>query len=354
MRRIPLLLLVVVFLSGCVQPLILDDLNVEVGVGYDLLKEKKFRGTVLLQEFNPDKSILNKTYVANGDLRRDILANVQKQTNNPLVTGGILVSVFGEKLAKEGIIEFVDAYQRDASIGARNLLATTEGLSQDLMQGNYGTQGTAVYLFDLIDHNMNRRDVPKQNLHVVLRDYYQEGKDIYLPRLKMVNSDVVKISGISLFKLDKEVDVIPANKMFFFKLLVDKYSTGSYKVHLKNGKETDVESIKSKQKVTISKKDPSKVTIDIKIKGVIREYTGTRLNSKIIKEIGDNLEKEVERECLKLVKQFQEKDIDPIGLGHIYKTKNRGFDFKKWKDNYKNLEIKIICNVTIVETGGVE
>ncbi|USK43797.1 hypothetical protein [Cytobacillus oceanisediminis] len=59
-----ILLCLVLLLSGCVDKEILDDINIEVGVGYDLADDlkDKYRGTVLFQEFQPDKSVINRKF----------------------------------------------------------------------------------------------------------------------------------------------------------------------------------------------------------------------------------------------------------------------------------------------------
>ncbi len=51
-------------LSGCLDKEIIDDINIEVGVGYDLAEEEKdkYRGTILFQEFQPDESVINRTF----------------------------------------------------------------------------------------------------------------------------------------------------------------------------------------------------------------------------------------------------------------------------------------------------
>ncbi len=53
-----------------------------------------------------------------------------------------------------------------------------------------------------------------------------------MPRIKKTSPKKLIISGVSLFKDDKVVDTIPNSKLFFFKLLADKYSQGFYKVRI--------------------------------------------------------------------------------------------------------------------------
>ncbi|WP_342431484.1 Ger(x)C family spore germination protein [Neobacillus sp. FSL H8-0543] len=351
MKRLFLVLALLLQLSGCVEKKVIDDINIVIGIGFDHSRDKQILGTFLTQTYNADKSIGNQTFSSKAILRRDLLIKANRQSSQPLVTGGLGVTVVGEELGKRGMKDILDVYQRDVAIGARNFFAISEGKAQNILQGKYGTEGSGNYLYTLLDTHIKTKDLPKTNLHLLLRDYYQTGKDIYLPRLKQISNDQVEISGISLFNEDKVVGIIPSEKMFFFRLLVDKYSNGNFSVPKEKDGKASIKSIHSKHKFKISKKNPSEVTIHIRIKGTIQEYTGKEMQEKKeIEKIRKELEKEVEKECLQLVKHFQEQEIDPIGLGQFYKSRNRGFDFKKWEDDYKNLNVKIVCNVIIEGT----
>ncbi|MBT2696497.1 Ger(x)C family spore germination protein, partial [Bacillus sp. ISL-40] len=69
----------------------------------------------------------------------------------------------------------------------------------------------------------------KTNLQRFLFDFNQLGKTPYLPQLRKIGKEQIEISGISFFRYGHVVDTIPAEKMFYFKLLVDKYSQGTLK-----------------------------------------------------------------------------------------------------------------------------
>lgn len=354
MRIFIIFVISVFILTGCVQKRIIDEINIIAGEAYDMSEGDTFIASILIQEYLPDKSIENKVFTTKGKIRGDLLLNAQKQSAGDIATGGIEVTIFGDKIANFGIIDFVDSYERDASIGSRSYLATAHRSALEILKGNYGPQGVSKYLSNMIKHNIEERDVPITNLHLFLRDFYMQGKDPYLPEIKQKSPKEVEISGMSLFKGDKEAYVLPKEKMFFFKLLTDRHSQGNFRVHLGKGEDAAVRSIKSKNKYKIEKKDHSHVNISININGDIREYTGKKLNQQKVDKIAKKLEKDVEKECLKLVKLFQEKEVDPIGFGHLHLKKVRGYDFSKWKEDYQKLTFTVKAQVDITETGVVE
>lgn len=346
-------LITALLLVGCVQKRILDDVNLETGSAYDYV-DGKIRGTALVPVYLPDQAVENKTFTASSDLSRDFLRDIQRQSSDPLVTGSLKVVLFGEYLSnKKGILDLMDSFQRDPSIGAGLYLAVTEGESKGFLEGNYGKRGNAVYLTNLIKHNMVTKDVPKTNLQRFLFDFNQLGKTPYLPRLKKLDHEQIEISGISFFRYGRVVYSIPAEKMFFFKLLVDDYSQGTLKVTLVK-ESAAIESIRSKYKMKLTSRDPLTVNVRVKLNAVLKEYSGKKVSPKEIKEIESRVEKKIESECENLIKEFKEKNIDPVGFGHFIKSKTRNFSFSKWKTDYPNLKVNFHADVTIMESGVIE
>ncbi|WP_335870246.1 Ger(x)C family spore germination protein [Bacillus sp. 2205SS5-2] len=362
MKRFFLLFLLCLFLSACVEKEILDDLNIEGAIGYDLTDDKKILGTAIYSSFQSDKTIKNVTLSTQATASRDIMSDLELQSFQPLVKGSLEVVVISKDLSKNGIFHIADHLQRDASIGSRIFLAICDGKAQELLSGEYGHKGNAIYISKLIEHNIQIRDVPDSNLHVFLFDYFQKGKSPYIPIIKQTSPENVQISGLGLFKDDKYIDRIDSDQMFFFKLLVDKYSEGSYTLKLKGDgelsgfpEEASIHSIHSKNKISFpSKNNPIEVKIDITLDGFIREFTGDKLSQAKIKEIEKQMKEDIEKNSNDLIARFLELKIDPIGIGHRLKTKKRGFDFKKWDEDYPNIKVTIVPHVKILESGTIE
>ncbi|WNF22447.1 Ger(x)C family spore germination protein [Mesobacillus jeotgali] len=346
------LMLMSLLLTGCVEKEIIDDVNIEMGVGYDQ-KNDKIEGTVMVPIFNPDKKIGNFTFSATATSNRDLIQEIQRKSAQPVVTGSLEIALFGEEIAKKGIKDFIDAFERDPSIGARVYFAVADDKAKEILSGTYGTRGNAIHLSQLIQHNTETRNLPITNMHLYLFDLYQEGIDPYLPILKKTEPEIIDITGIALFKDEKMVKELPSDKMFFFKLLTDKFSEGAFKLEV-DGKDVAVKDLDSKNKFKLSKRNPYTVDIEIKVEGLIREYTGEMLTPGIIKKIEKEFEEQVNKETMEMIQEFQEMGIDPVGFGQFIKTKTRGFDFKRWEDEYKNLTVNVKTDVTITEVGIVE
>ncbi|WP_456273427.1 Ger(x)C family spore germination protein [Bacillus sp. AK031] len=351
------------FLAGCVQSEILDDLNIETAKGFDVEGEHTITGTALFLRYMADKKIENITLSATALSTREVFNRLEKKSERPLVRGSLEVVIISDELAKKGILHVADSMQRDASIGARVLLLITNGNAGELLKGNYGIEGNSDYISSLVEHNIRRGDLSETNLHLFLFAYYQEGHTPYLPIINKVNDHTLELEGIVLFKKDKMIDTIPQDKMFFFKLLSDKYSEGSQVVKLNGEKdesgkqvEASINSLRSKHSISIDHQaDPVKIKVDVELRGIIKEYTGKKLTLDKVKKIEEQMKKDIEEECNSMLKRFQDLGIDPMGLGQRQKHGIRGFDFKRWEEQqYPKADISVKADVEILEAGTVE
>lgn len=362
-KSLIILLICSLFLTGCVEKEILDDLYIETGKAYDYVEENIIRGTSLFPIYLSDKSIQNGTLSAEASSTREVLEKLERKAQQPLVRGSLDVVLIGEELARKGIIDIGDSLQRDASVGARLYVTIVEGKAGELLKGNYGLRGNGTYISNLITHNITRRELPETNLHLFLFNYFQEGQTAYLPILKQLSNESIAITGVALFNKDKMVKKIPADDMFFFKLLVDKLAEGHHIVKLgkkpdnaEKNVEASVTSLSSKHKIIVRHKaDPVEVTMKIKIRGIVREYTGKKLTPDKVVEVEKKMEKDIEEKCLAMLKEFQELGIDPVGIGQNQKHGVRGFDVKEWKESiYPRVKFNVEAKVQILEAGTVE
>jgi spore germination protein len=355
LRKCSILTFLLIFLTGCLEREIVDDINIESVEGFDLLEGDEVRGTFLIPIYQADKSISNETFSAVANMNRDLVRELQKKSSAPIVNGSLEVVLFNKDLAEKGLVQLVDALERDASIGTSLYLAVADGQVKEILDGKFGTEGTGTYLSNLIKHNIERRDVPKTNLHVFLSDYYQKGKNPNLPYLKLVDEKVM-IIGAVILKKGKLATVIPNKQLFYFKFLVDEYTDGAISIKLPNKEEyVTLRSIKTKRKIKVKwKNGEPQFHVHLKMDGVVKEYSGGKVDPKKSKEFQKVFEKDLEKKTTELIAFFQKENVDPVGFGYEAKSRKRGFDFKKWEEQYPNVKIKVTSEVRIIGTGITE
>ncbi|MEH7384150.1 Ger(x)C family spore germination protein [Bacillus sp. JJ1521] len=348
-------IVVLTILYGRVPEEIIDEVNIVSGVGFDRAEGQKIRGTAVIPIFNADKSIDNTSFTDESLLAKEIINVLQKQSADPLVTGGLRVALYEDELAKNGILRYVDALQRDASVGAAVYLGVIEGKTKDVLDKSLGNRGTGEYLATILEHNIEKQDVPRSDLHTFLYIHYLEGMDPYLPTLKLIG-EKMEITGLGLFQNGIMVSKIKETDLFFFKALVENYGEGSYTLRLNGTDEyASIKRIKTnrKIKVEIVQGDP-KVNITIKFEGILSEFSGQKATPEITHKIINELESIIKNKSEAMLKHFQEKNIDPVGIGYMARHSIRGLDYEKWKADYKNINIEVHAKVFLTETGIIE
>lgn len=342
------------FLSGCIPKNTVDEVHTQRGVGYDEAPDNQIRGTLLLAEYKADKTTKNITMSIVDETSVDILNKAQKQSNSKIVYGTLKLVLFSEAVARKELIEISDVFVRDARIGSRVSVVISEGKAQEILEGDYGDEGNDTFITNMLEHNMRNGDVPKTNLHLFMYDYTQKGKTAYLPIIKKLNEERLDISAIGLMDHKGHlIDKVPANDMFYLKLLVDKY-TGGAKVVKLNGDRATIKSLHSTNKIKVTRRNPIGFTVDIKLEGIVQEYRGQKLTEEKLKKLEEEFAEQITKNTTRLIKHFQQLGIDPTGLGLKAKQQTRNFDFKKWEDEYKDVTVQVNTDVTILESGVVQ
>lgn len=349
-KRIAVIILIIVAMifNSNLKREIVDELNLVMGVGFDDGENGAIEGTALISVFESPSETKNVLITTTGKITWDVLTNLQRQSKEPLVIGSLKVIGIGKNLAQKGINEYMDAISREPSVGGRIHLFVAEENVKEIFKGNYSKLGTGRYLLELLEQNQTLQDIPYSNFHVFLNDYYEIGKDPFLPILGKKYESKVEVKGIGLFKKDQLVDTLKPKEMFSFKLLVGKHQEGSQLT--KVGKYyADIKSISSRHKIIL--KSPSEMEILIKINGIIREYSGNTINDKSLKKIRDSFNEQLTKECENLIQRFQELNIDPVGFGSYMRSVDRNFTIEKWQEKYPTMKFHVKIDTTLLEWG---
>ncbi|WP_243291693.1 Ger(x)C family spore germination protein [Bacillus sp. FJAT-47783] len=345
-------LLVLITLTGCIEKEVLDEISLITILGYDKGEGEEILGTVVVPQYKKDQPIENKMMTVEGDLSRDIMSKMQKESADPLVYGKLQLVLYHIDIAKEGVQPLIDSIERDASVGSRVILAVSKNNVNKLLQADYGQQGNAAYLTKMIRQNMQLRDLPENNLHLYLYSLYTDGKDPFMPIIEQNGNENIKIQGLALFQNDKMVGEIPNKKLPIFKMFVDQYVKGTYSLKLEDGTVASLQSIKSNRKMIYSDKDEPKITVELTVKGHVREYSKAKVSKKDLNKIEKTFEKEIEENGQELITLFQSLQVDPVGFGDFIKSRSR----KKFKQEnpFFQTKLEVKANVKVIETGVVE
>ena len=336
---------------------IIDDIFLVMAVGYDYVDENHFTGTAVTPFYKTDKTIENLAFSNTSSLIYQNRDKLESESSRPLISGKLQVALFNRELTeKTGIFRYIDSFQRDPNVGARIQLAVFDGSTEKMYHKLKTDVPIGVYLSNLLDENTEFSNLPLTNLHTFEFAYYAKGMDPILPLVEKRNNRV-KVKGVALLKKDKMVGFVPQQEFFYLRSMYENFKKGVFFIKLDNGERAFLTNIVSSRKFDINhKKDgsPPNVTINIKIKGIIREYSGPYIPNHLINNIEQQIERDIQKKTKKMLESFQEMDIDPIGIGYQVRHHTRNYNGENWMDIYPNVDIKVKADVSILERGVIK
>lgn len=368
------MLLSFILMGGCLQQKPLEDLGLITAMGYDK-EDELLRGTIVYYEFDPlhtnnSKMVSSLANTSKGIRQKENLASSRK-----LVAGQLRIAIYGEELAKEGIISYIDTLSRDSEVGTMVYLSVAENSAYELMnkaQKSEDIMNIGTYLYDLIGQNVEEESLVSPTLHEFMQCYYSEGRDPVLPILDF-REDTLLIKGLALFKDDKMKGMIDTEKSFYLKLLMDPYSVGKIEISLpmknigkfitkreqaRNEKEylfVSLDHLESNVDIKLDDTVPAEFTIKVdvvsRMQEISEDYDLGNADALLAleKEIGNVMKRKME----KVIAEFQSLGVDPIGFGNYYRSKVGYGNFSKdeWMRIYPESSFSIDVNTKILRTG---
>ncbi|SFF57651.1 germination protein, Ger(x)C family [Halobacillus alkaliphilus] len=345
------LLVLTFFLTGCLPHKSIEDAALVDVAAFDLIDEEKIKGTMLIPQFIQDETggVEEKHISSVGESVQEIYRNVESKSSKPLRMGKVSMIFFGDELAKKDISRYIDFLQRDPDIGREVYLGVVAGNAEDLIKGKYSkTEPTGEYIEQLMEQNTTKY-IPTQNLQKFLYAYYSDGMDPSLPYFQKEGKEM-KLAGYVFFDKNKMVYSIPFSEAFVLKLLSQDFKNGLQPIEYKDH-QVALENIGSKVKYRIKgDKNNPEFHINLKVNGMVGEIVPA--NRKIAtKELEKAFKDYFTEHTTQLIQEFQENNIDPLGLGEVIKNRHGNFDPEKWKEKYPNIPVKVNVSVRILEKG---
>ncbi|KAB8131765.1 Ger(x)C family spore germination protein [Gracilibacillus oryzae] len=340
----------IMLLTGCVRTTVIDDIELIMlyGFDWDPIKEQ-YIGTAVspLYGFSEQTSVRENTYyTSRSKTVQGINAKTQNKAPFQVETGKLTSIMFGEELAEKGIKKILQGINEIPDIGRNLYPVIVKGKAEDLLAKKYELQQTFPhYIKSLMESNM-KRNLPNMNLHLFNYQNSGDGMDPFMP-IVSTSTAAADVIGLGFFSKDKLVHEIGPDQFFTFKSMFENITDGTYQFEWrKKNQSIDVISIRSSHKKEWVSKD--KLNIIITIDGFLAETVSvsvdnTREKEELEKEIGKDLEKD----AVRLIKEFQETEIDPLMIGASARSKFRDWNKDEWQQRYPAVEITPIVKFHI-------
>ncbi|MFG6115466.1 Ger(x)C family spore germination protein [Halobacillus sp. MO56] len=344
----------ILFLSGCLPYRSVEEVALVNLSGCDYVNDESTKCTVAIPHYGRSKEqVPTEQFLSfQANTMKEIISGLESKSPRPIRMGKLTVSLYGEELARKDMSGVIDMLARDPHIGRDVRLGIVRGETKELIKTKYSeNQTNADYLIGLMEQN-ERILFPTTNLHNFLYSYYAMGMDGYLPYLLLEEGEV-KMDGLALFRGGKVVDQLPFEDVFTFKMMVEDFNQGVQGIEVE-GKGVAFDNIGSKVKYQVKgDKSNPKFIISVNMKGVLSEISDIKTfeTQAHVKKVEKALKSFFESKSERMIAQFKEKNIDPLGLGHLLKNRKGKITYEEWVELYPEVPVEVKVNVDIIETG---
>ncbi|WP_025026914.1 Ger(x)C family spore germination protein [Caldalkalibacillus mannanilyticus] len=361
-------LVLLLFLSGCAiidteRPSLEDYGFVEV-MGFDLADEDQIRITYTLPQPNPKAESHTQIFSMNAKLAHEGIMKFSAQSEKLMTTSQLRVILFSEELArKRGVKEIIFTLYRDAQIGPNIRIAVVKGneVEKILRKKFKDKPDVSSYIPELLKPREGIAFNPFTSVHDFVYRLTDNVSDPSVPYIEE-RGDSIEITKVALFKEAMMVSTVVPEEAKILEALKKKKKLPDMEIEVNEAiggkKETKIAILKfveSKFNVDVNQ-DSEKLNLHVSlyVRGVVVDYNGEANLG--LEEGRKQLEKEIEeavdKKLIQLLHEFQEKEIDPIGLGRHARAKSKGEWTKEmWINKFKKAEVSSHVKATIISTG---
>ncbi|RYG71520.1 Ger(x)C family spore germination protein [Lentibacillus lipolyticus] len=328
---------------------VIDQVQIVTVAGHDLAENDKVKTTVVAPFFAKEGELMDLLYTSTASSIYKNKIKLNAQSSEQLLIAKEEVILYNQDLASKGLEDYVSYLFRDPSMGADLLLAVVEDSTEEVLSSVDSSKGTGIYIQELLEHNTRHGHLPSADLKVFGAALKSKRRDPFLPLLALKEGKP-HLKGLAFFDDDKLVDTIPITKAGVFRLLYERVDDGQYNMTTSDYK-ISVQNIESSRNIDAVKKGGQpEVTISVRFKGVVREFSEANATKKL-PEIEKAVEKDFRKKAKKMVKRFQELNIDPLHIEGYVKGQVRKYNKKQFKQAYPEIPINIQADVSITESG---
>lgn len=126
---------------------------------------------------------------------------------NPIKYGQMRMMLFGADYATHNIGPILKFLAQDVSISGNLNLGVSKNKASELLTASIPSHDP-LFLMKMINQNSDTANLPHTDLQTTLYNFFDEGRDTYLPLLSWDADKKPQIDGIVLFKDDKDGKLI--------------------------------------------------------------------------------------------------------------------------------------------------
>lgn len=351
-------------LTGCWDQRVFEQVGMTLSLGIEQLENNNLLITTVYPVIGGAETgvvdiISNQTVVVRGGR-----TEVRKMAPKQIEGGKIQQVLISDSLAKKGIHDLLEVFQRDPITPAVAFVVIVEGSPQELLKkaSEFKTKPrVSFYMYQLLENNVRLSNIPNTKVFDFDINFFAPGLDPIVPLVKIEN-DLIKITGCALFQGDKMTGKLEGQDSNLLLGMMDQLKFTDFIFVGPEFTDNDgdkhgvaVTMFKSKRKINIDfdEEGTPVITIDMKYRCNLDEFEwDDTMDPSVQKDLEKNFGEYLTVMSNKVMKKLQEANCDPIGLGDMIRSKY--YEYWKsieWTEVYKEADIKVNVEIEIGNVG---
>lgn len=364
LKVLSLIMVCCLFLTGCWDQKVFEEVGFTLSLGIEYGNPGKLLITTVYPVIEGKEKDSADIITTECDVVRESRSNSRLAAPKFIEGGKIQQILISDDLAKEGIHELLEVFQRDVTTPAIAFVTIVEGSPNELLQkaADFKTKPrVSTYLYQLLENNVNLSNIPNTKVFDFDINYFAQGLDPIVPLIRLEPNEI-RVTGCALFDKDKMTGKLNVAQTSLLLGMMDLLKNTDFlfehggfetKTAIKHG--IAVSLFKGKRKINIDFDEHNNpvVEIDVHYRCNLDEYEWDNTTEKSTQE---DLEKKMSesliRQSNEVIKKLQAANCDPIGIGDMIRAKY--YDYYKsidWKQMYPEIAININASIDIENVG---
>lgn len=294
MKRILLTLLVLFSFCGCMESRELKERTIIEAVGID---KENGQYNLIFQQYQPESgkgasadqsSGKSKPVESQGRSISEAIDRVTHYNGNEVFLGNSTYIVFGEEMARDGILQELHYFNGENEISPSTILVIADGTAKELISAQAESEGNSSVLRDILEQGQKNGVIGKSTMMNVMKRLVEKQPSPYVPVISVEEKEdesVFKITGMAVFDQEKLIDVVPIDQAKGILWVNDEIERALLVVEQEELGIVSAEIQKSKTRIRASVENglPS-FSIKINCSAQLMEVIGTNQSGTISKE----------------------------------------------------------------------
>ncbi|SDD65080.1 germination protein, Ger(x)C family [Terribacillus halophilus] len=369
MKKLTIILIsCTLILSGCWDMREFKEVKLGITAAYDLTDDGVYTNTILIPNVQnsaqgPGQES-TQFLTATGSTASEARTNIDRRLSSTYSPAQLDVLLFGDKLARQDIYPYVDAYYRDPRMHLDVVPVVVKGNAEQALKVVPKSEiRPSEYIEGIIESEVETTNTLETSLQAIGSELYEEGEDFALPLLQVGDGGkTVSYEGLALFHgssyTGKDIPFGHTTLFLLMKRVKGKVARITVKIfdgekpETNNNTTINIEDYSSKIKTKPDKQNKVRADITMDVTVMIQEYPQDHLSLSKLPEVKKNLEQALTDQAKETIRIIQEANSDVFGIGRsIYGHYPDYWKKLDWEQDFKNIKIEPHIRVNIRSRG---